>query len=471
MKTLIKSGTLITANETFKADIVIENGKVAEIAPEIVCPDAETIDADGLLVLPGGVDPHVHMSLPMAGTVSSDDHYTGGKAAAFGGTTTMLDFVAQDEGTLEENILRRRAEADPIVSIDYGLHMNISRFDDAVAGQIAGLPALGVTTVKVFTAYNDRLRLCDGDIFKVMRIAARHGILTMAHAENGDVIEVLIKEALEQGHTSPIWHAYTRPGWGEVEASLRVIALAAQADATAYIVHMNMAGEVDQLAYGRSHNVRIMGETCPQYLLFNEENLKREDAAKWICSPPLRSQTDQDALWRGLENGTIQTLGTDHCPFFFDGTRPIEYEGLPVAIPGKELGINNFTKIPNGLPGIGDRLPVFWTQAVASGRISPNKFVEITSTNPAKIFGLYPKKGCLAPGSDADIALWDPDFELDYGFNVAQHRTDYNLFEGWKLRGFPKKVFLRGICIVDNGKWLGKKGVGQFLHRSGGEFI
>jgi len=256
-----------------------------------------------------------------------------------------------------------------------------------------------------------------------------------------------------------------------VEASLRAIALAAQADAPVYVVHMNMAGEVDQLAYGRAHNVQAMGETCPQYLFFNEKDLERSDGAKYVCSPPLRSPTDQAGIWHGIEAGTIQVLATDHCPFFYDGTKPIIYEGEPIMIPGKELGKNDFTRIPNGLPGVGDRLPIFWTHAVNSGRVTPNQFVALTSTNPARIFGLYPQKGCLAPGSDADLVLWDPNYELSYGVKVAQHRTDYNLYEGWHLKGFPRQVFLRGQKIVADSQWFGQRGTGRYLMAHSGEML
>ncbi len=471
MKTLIKNGTLITADKTFKADILIEDEIIRRIDENIEDPEAVVVDASGLLVLPGGVDPHVHLELPMFDTISTDDHYTGGKAAAFGGTTTMIDFVSQEPGSLAENIARHRAMADPKASIDYSFHMNISRFDEQVAEELPDLPRIGVTSMKVFTAYNGRLRLDDGNIFKVMRIGGRNNLLTMVHAENGDVIDILVAEALAAGKTAPIHHAHTRPAWGEVEASLRVAALAAQADSPLYLVHMNVAGEVDQLAYARKHGIPAMGETCPQYLFFTEEDLKRPDGAKWICSPPMRKAEDQQGLWRGLENGTIQALATDHCPFFYNGRQPIMYEGQEIAIPGKELGEENFTLIPNGLPGIADRLPVFWTHAVNTGRISPNRFVELTATNPAKIFGLYPKKGTLSVGSDADIALWDPEKELNYGLAWAHHRTDYNLYEGWKLRGYPGKVFLRGTLIVDDQNWLGKAGGGRFVHRQAGEIL
>ncbi len=471
MKTVIKNGTLVTAEASFMSDILIEDEVISQIAESINVDDANVIDAAGKLVLPGGVDPHVHLHLEMAGTVSSDDYYTGGKAAAFGGTTTVIDFVSHGPGSLEESVQAHRNFADSSTSIDYSSHMNITHFDDQVAEQIPGLPGLGISTIKVFTAYNDRLRINDGDVFKAMRIAAQNDILTMVHAENGDVIEVLIKEALEAGHTEPIWHALTRPGWGAVEASLRAFALAAQADAPVYLVHMNMAGEVDQLKYARSKGIYAMGETCPQYLFFTEENLQQPDGAKWICSPPMRSKNDNIGLWQGLEDGTIQVLATDHCPFFYNGQKSIDYEGQKIAIPGKELGKDNFTQIPNGLPGVGDRLPVFWTHGVVTGRISPERFVALTATNPAKIFGLYPQKGCLKPGSDADIAIWDPDLTIKYGVKVAQHRSDYNLFEGWNLKGMPITVMQRGKILVNDGEWFGKPGQGRFLRRINGEVL
>ena len=472
MAILIKNGTLITASETYQADILIENEKISKIGVNLSHPSADIVDASGLLILPGGIDAHVHLDLPMFDTVSSDDHYTGMKAAAFGGTTTVIDFVPQDEGTLAENIGRWRTKADPKAALDYGFHMNITRFDQDVAKEIFTLPDLGITSVKVFTAYNGRLRLPDGEIFRVMRVAKSAGILTLVHAENGDVIDILVEEALQAGNTDPIFHAKTRPAWGTVEASLRAAALAAQAgDAPLYLVHMNTAGEVDQLQYAREHGLNMMGETCPQYLFFDENDLRGPDGAKWICSPPMRTAADNERLWEGLEKSIIQVISTDHCPFFFDGTQPIDYEGKPVAIPGKELGKDDFTKIPNGLPGVGDRMPVLWTEGVGSGRLTPNQFVALHATNPARIFGLYPQKGSLLPGADADLALWDPNKELTYGVEVAKHRTDYNLYEGWQLKGFPVMVFLRGQKIVDGDNWYGKPGMGKFLHRGEGEIL
>lgn len=466
MTLLIRNGKLITASESFYADILVEGEQIIAVGKNLpVAGHAEVVDASGMMVMPGGVDPHVHLNLPMFGTVSSDDHYTGHKAAAFGGTTTCMDFVPHGPGSLKENIDGWHARADHLAAIDFSFHVNIERWSEEVKAEIQELVEDGVTSLKVFTAYNGRMRLQDGDIFRVMRVAKENGYVTMLHAENGDVIDILVAEALAAGNLTPEWHAMTRPAWGAVEAVLRGSALAAQSDAPLYVVHMNAAGEVDQLRYAREHGVAVMGETCPQYLFFTVDDLRRPDGAKWVCSPPMRTLEDNQRLWQGLKDGTLQTIGTDHCAFFFDGSKPIMYEGKPVAIPGKELGKDDFTKIPNGLPGMADRMPVMWTYGVQAGLMSENQFVALNCTNPAKIFGLYPRKGSLIPGADADIVIWDPDRYLVYGAGVAHHRTDYNLYEGWELRGYPEKVFLRGQMIVDGERWLGKAGMGRYLNR------
>ena len=470
MATLIKSGTLITASDIYDADILIEEEKISLIGKDLHHPSAEVIDAAGKLIMPGGIDPHVHLDLPMFGTVSSDDHYTGHKAAAFGGTTTVMDFVVLEAAGFQHSVdiwMKMAQKA----AIDYSFHMNLTRFDEKLAKEIPLLPGMGITTLKVFTAYNGRLRLDDGGIFKAVRIAKENGMLVMAHCENGDVIETLIPEALAAGHISPEYHALTRPAWGAVEATLRLAAMAQEADAPVYIVHMNVGGEVDMLKYARERGVKVMGETCPQYLFFTIDDLRKPDGAKWICSPPMRTRADNERLWQGLSEGILQTVGTDHCPFFYDGTKPIVYEGREVAIPGKELGKDDFTKIPNGLPGIEDRMPVLWTTGVRTGRITANQFVAYNSTNPARIFGLYPRKGTLLAGSDADIVIWDPEKKVTYGVAHAHQRTDYNLYEGWELTGMPEKVFLRGKMIVDGETWLGSAGEGQFLKRGEGEVL
>lgn len=467
---LIKNGTLLTASETFEADILVEDEKISLIGKDLKHPNAEIIDAAGKLVMPGGIDPHTHFDLPMFGTVSSDDHYTGHKAAAFGGTTTVMDFVVLEPEGFQRSVdlwLEKAAKA----AIDYSFHMNLTRFDEKIAKEIPSLREMGITTLKVFTAYNGRLRIDDGSIFKAMRIARDHGMLVMAHCENGDVIDTLVTDALNTGHWQPEWHALTRPGWGGVESTLRVAGMASAAEASIYIVHMNMGGEVDMLKYARERGVKAMGETCPQYLFFTIDDLRRPDGAKWICSPPMRAAQDNARLWEGLSEGILQTIGTDHCPFFYDGARPIVYEGREIAIPGKELGQDDFTKIPNGLPGVEDRLPVMWTCGVRAGKITANQFVAYNSTNPAKIFGLYPRKGALLPGSDADIVIWDPEKKVKHGVAHAHQRTDYNLYEGWELTGMPEKVFLRGQLIVDGERWQGKAGNGKFLKRGEGMIL
>jgi len=481
---LIRGGTLVTASETFKSDILLEGEKIARIGLDLEPGSAQVIDASERLILPGGVDPHVHLDLPMFDTVSSDDHYSGHKAAAFGGTTTAMDFVPMASALSRESetsaveapgifqhsvdLWMKKAEK---AAIDYSFHMNLTRFDETIAKEIPSLMKMGIQTLKVFTAYNGRLRLDDGSIFRALRIARENGMLMMAHCENGDVIEALVADALAAGHSEPKYHALTRPAWGAVEATLRMAAMAGQADSPVYIVHMNAGGEVDMLQYARQRGVKVMGETCPQYLFFTEDDLSRPDGARWICSPPVRTEADNARLWEGLSSGVLQTIGTDHCPFFSDGSRPIVYEGSEVAIPGKELGKHDFTKIPNGLPGIQDRMPVLWTKGVNSGKITPNQFVAYMSTNPARIFGLYPRKGALLEASDADIVIWDAGKKVKYGLAHSHQRTDYNLYEGWELTGYPEKVFLRGSLIVDGEQWLGKRGAGQFLKRSEGELL
>ena len=470
MNILIKNGTLITASDTFEADILIEGETIAQIGRDLQHPNAEVIDAAGKLIMPGGIDPHVHLDLPMFGTVSSDDHYTGHKAAAFGGTTTAMDFVVLENEGFDHSVDLWMKKAEK-AAIDYSFHMNLTNFNDKIAKEIPSLMKMGIQTLKVFTAYNGRLRIDDGSIFKALRVAKENGMLMMAHCENGDVIEALIPEALAVGHTTPEWHAYTRPAWGAVEATLRMAAMAEQADSPVYIVHMNAGGEVDMLKYARENGIKVMGETCPQYLFFTIDHLYRPDGAKWICSPPMRTDRDNVRLWEGLSGGVLQTVGTDHCPFYFDGTSPIVYEGSEIAIPGKELGRDDFTKIPNGLPGIQDRMPIMWTYGVRAGYITPNQFVAYNCTNPAKIFGLYPRKGALIPGADADIVIWDPEKQVKYGVAHSHQRTDYNLYEGWELAGYPEKVFLRGKLIVDGEEWKGKRGDGQFLKRGEGEIL
>ncbi len=332
---LIHSGTIITASEIIRADLLVEDEKIVAIGTDIP-PDAhESIDAEGKFILPGGVDPHNHFDLPMFDTVSSDDHYTGHKAAAFGGTTTVIDFVPQDYASLKQAVDAWHEKADGKAAVDFGFHMNITQLNDEVEAQIPDLISEGITTLKVFTAYNGRLRLQDGEIFRVMRVGAEHGMLTMLHAENGDVIDVLTKEALAAGHTDPEWHAQTRPAWGAVESVLRGIALAQQAGAPLYVVHLNTAGGLEQIQYGRARGVAVMAETCPQYLFFTEDNLRSPEGAKWICSPPLRGEDDNIALWCGIADGSIQALVRTTAPSTLMERRRSNMRGQKSQFPGR----------------------------------------------------------------------------------------------------------------------------------------
>jgi dihydropyrimidinase len=315
-------------------------------------------------------------------------------------------------------------------------------------------------------AYKNVLQIDDMTMFRTMMKAAEHGMIIMVHAENGDAIDVLVKKALAEGHTTPEWHALTRPDWCEGEATNRAVALAAVAGATLYVVHVTCAKAVNAIAAGRAAGVRVMGETCVQYFHFTIDDLRRPDGAKWVCSPPVRTKADNAALWDAIRNNTLQHISTDHCPFFYDGAKEIEYEGKPVKIPGKELGVHDFSKIPNGLPCIEDRMPILWTYGVGQGHFSLNRLVELTSTNPAKIFGLYPKKGTLAVGADADVVIWDPAKKKTVSAAASHQRTDYNLYEGWELTGLPEKVYRRGELIVDGDTWLGKAGTGKWIPRA-----
>ena len=467
MKKIIKGGTIVSESAMYEADILIDGEKIEAIGRNFDgITDAEVIGASGMLVLPGGVDPHVHLDLPGMGTVSSDDHYTGTKAAAFGGTTTVIDFANHDLPSVVDSFRVWEENSAGKAAVDYGVHMNFTRFSPGSLAELKKLPDLGINSIKMFTAYNGRMRLQDGEIFQAMREAKEQGLISMIHAENGDLCDLQIAEALAAGHTDPVWHARTRSKEGAAAEFLNVCMLAkAAGNAPLYVVHMNTAAEAELLGYAKELGISVWGETCPQYMMFTAEDMDCGwEGAKFVCSPPMRDKEDNEGLWGALEDGTMDTVGTDHCPFMFDGTKEILYEGKPFKRPGKELGRGDFTKIPNGQPGIGDRLPVMWTQGVVSGRITPERFVELMCANPAKVFNIYPQKGCIRPGSDADIAIWDPVKKVNYGVNVAQHRTDYNLYEGMELTGFPVKVMLRGEVIVDNGEWKGKRGGGRFLH-------
>lgn len=462
MKTVIKNGTIVTASDTYQADVLIDGEQIALIGRNLPTANHAVIDANGKLLLPGGIDVHTHLELPFGGTLSSDDFFTGHRAAAFGGTTTHIDFSIQPKGgSLRQGIEQWHQKAEGKAAIDYGFHMAITDLRDEVMAEIPTLVNEGVTSLKLFMAYKGVFQVDDTTLFRSMLKAAEHGMLIMVHAENGDVVAELTNKLLAEGKTAPKYHAVSRPAIVEGEATGRAVALAGVAGAPLYVVHMTCTNALEQLALGRDKGFKVMGETCTQYMFIFEEDLGKPgyEGAKFVCSPPMRTPKDAAALWKALANNTLQAVSTDHCPFWYEG-------GVNGRIGGKELGKAGFDKIPNGVPGIEDRMPVMWEHGVNQGRLSANRFVEITSTNPAKIFGLYPRKGVIAIGADADIVLWDPTKEHTISAQTHHMRTDYNLYEGMTVHGWPERVLLRGKTIVQGDQWLGQQGTGQFLRRS-----
>ncbi|MFQ5613016.1 MAG: dihydropyrimidinase [Anaerolineae bacterium] len=462
MSTLIKNGTIVTASDTYQADVLIEAETVTLIGRDLAHENAEVIDAAGKLLLPGGIDVHTHLELPFGGTVSSDDFFTGHRAAAFGGTTSHIDFVIQPMGgTLHQGIGEWHHKAEGKAAVDYGFHMAITDLRDDVMEEIPSVIDEGITSLKLFMAYKGLFQVDDTTLFRAMMRAAENGMLIMVHAENGDVIAEMTAKLLAEGKTDPKYHATAHPALAEAEATGRAVALAGISGAPLYVVHMTCAEAIEQLAYGRAKGLPVMGETCTQYMFVFEDDLARPgyEGAKYVCSPPVRQPKDALALWQALADNTLQAVSTDHCPFWFEG-------GVKGRIPGKELGKPSFDKIPNGMPGIEDRMPVMWHHGVNGGRFSANRFVEITSTNPAKIFGLYPRKGTIAVGSDADILIWDPEKEHTISAESHHMNTDYNVYEGMAVKGWPERVLLRGATIVNGQAWLGAEGGGVFLKRN-----
>lgn len=462
MGTVIKNGTVVTASDTFAADLLIEGEQVALLGRSLPTEGHEVIDAAGKLLLPGGIDVHTHLELPFGGTTSSDDFFTGQRAAAFGATTTHIDFVIQPKGgSLHDGLEAWHAKAQGKACIDYGFHLAITDLRDEVMEEIPSLVQEGVTSLKLFMAYKGVFQVDDETLFRAMTTAAEHGMLIMVHAENGDVIVQRRKKLLAEGKTDPRFHAVAQPPMVEAEATGRAVALAGIAGAPLYVVHMTCEEAIEQLALGRAKGFPVMGETCTQYMFISEDDLARPhfEGAKYICSPPVRSSRNFPLLWRALANNTLQAVSTDHCPFWFEG-------GVNGRLPGKELGRASFDKIPNGMPGIEDRMAVIWHNGVNAGRFDANRFVSITSTNPARIFGLYPRKGTIAVGSDADIVVWDP--EREHTISAATHHmnTDYNCYEGMTVRGWPEHVLLRGRTLVQGDEWRGSQGGGQFLRRA-----
>jgi dihydropyrimidinase len=459
MRTVISGGTVVTASDTYPADVLIEDERVAAIGSGF-SGDA-TIDARGMYVIPGGIDVHTHLEMPFGGTVSSDDFFTGHRAAAFGGTTTHIDFAIQPQGgTLRETFDLWSAKARDKAAIDYGFHIAITDLPDSVMAEIPQCADWGVTSLKLFMAYKGALMVDDGTLFRAMEQAAAHGLMILVHAENGDAIDILVRQALGVGQTEPIYHALTRPPALEAEATNRAIRLAEVAGAPLYVVHVTCEGALDAIRTARAHGQAVYGETCTQYLFFTKEDLARPgfEGAKWVCSPPFRTPGDQDALWRGVADDSLQIISTDHCPFWYEG-------GRDGRSGGKELGAGDFSKIPNGCPGIEDRMMVLYTAGVRGGKVSLNRWVELCCTNPAKRFGMYPRKGTVAPGSDADLVIWDPNATHTIRAATQHQRTDYNLYEGMGVTGVPRVVLSRGRVLVEDGDWKGEQGAGRFVPR------
>jgi dihydropyrimidinase len=456
MSTLIQNGTIVNAGSTSRADLLIEGETIREIRESIPSSSARTVvDARGLLVLPGGIDVHTHLDMPAGKITSADDFETGTRAAAIGGTTTIIDFANQDRGgSMRTAFDAWRKRADGKVCIDYGLHMTITDLASSGLDDIDEMVREGITSFKMFTAYPRRLMVDDGVIFRVLQHAAKVGALVCVHAENGPVIDVIVQQALAEGKTAPIHHALTRPTRAEAEAVHRCIALAEMAGAPVYIVHVSSEDALNEVRSARDRALPVFGETCPQYLVLALEDVadKGWEGAKYVFTPPLRERRNQSALWEGLRTGALQAVSTDHCPFNFADQ--------------KSLGKDDFTRIPNGGPGIENRLQLLYHHGVGQGRFSINRFVELTSTAPARIFGMYPKKGVLAVGSDADVVLWNP--AADFTISAATHhmRVDYSIYEGFRVRGNARDVYSRGELIVSNGQFIGKPGRGRYLSRS-----
>jgi len=457
MRTLIKNGHIVTAVDSYIADILIDGETVAMIGKDlsaVVGSVDKTIDATGKLVIPGGIDPHTHMDLPFGGTSSSDDFETGTRAAAFGGTTTIIDFAVQYKGqSLNEALDVWFEKAQGKAVADYGFHMICTDLPDERLPELKAMMDQGVSSFKLFMAYPGVFLVDDGTIFKAMTAAGEHGGLICMHAENGVVIDVLVKRALAAGHTAPKYHALTRPTKAEAEGVHRAIAIAEMANSPVYIVHLSCYDALKEVQNARDLGLPAYAETCPQYLFLDYSYYEKEgfEGAKYVMTPPLRGRENQELLWRGLRMNDLQVISTDHCPFCMKEQ--------------KELGIDDFSKIPNGGPGVEHRMSLIYNGGVAQGRISLNRFVELTSTAAAKIFGLFPRKGTIAVGSDADIVIFDPNREQTISAATHHMRVDYSAYEGWTVKGATEIVLSRGNVIVENGEWKGKTGAGQFLKR------
>src|SRR5882724_4392922 len=458
MRTLIKNGTIVTAVDQYKGDVLVEDEKIAVIGMALDIPAAnvdKVIDASGKYVLPGGIDVHTHLDMPFCGATSADDFETGTRAAAFGGTTCVIDFAIQYRGqTLHHAWETWMKKAEGKAVVDYGFHMIMTDMNDQVEGEMDALVRQGITSFKLFMAYPGVFMLDDGSIFKALLRTGQNGGTICMHAENGGVIDVLVQRALAAGKTAPKYHALTRPARAEAEATHRAIALAEMAGVPIYVVHLSAAEALEMVTAARDRGLPAYAETCPQYLFLSYENYEEPGfaGAKYVMSPPLRPKETQERLWRGLAFNDLQAISTDHCPFCMKEQ--------------KILGEHDFSKIPNGAPGIETRMSLVFDGGVRTGKISLNRFVELTSTSPAKIFGLFPRKGTIAPGSDADIVVFDPEKKQVLSAKTLHMKVDYNPYEGREVTGAAETVLSRGRVIVDNGKFVGRAGAGSFLKRN-----
>jgi dihydropyrimidinase len=455
MTLLIKHGTIVTATDQYTGDVFIEGETISVIGTSLTMAADRTIDATGKYLFPGGIDVHTHLDMPFGGTTSADDFESGTIAAAHGGTTTIVDFAIQYKGqTLHHAWETWMKKADGKAAIDYGFHMIITELSDQVEQEMDALVGQGVTSFKLFMAYPGVFMLDDATIFRALLRTGKNGGTICMHAENGGVIDVLVKRALAEGKTAPKYHALTRPARAEGEATHRAIALAEMADVPVYIVHLSAAEALEMVTEARDRGLPTHAETCPQYLFLSYDNYEEPefDGAKYVMSPPLRDRATQARLWRGLASNDLQVISTDHCPFCMKEQ--------------KTLGESDFSKIPNGAPGIETRMSLVYDGGVRTGRISLNRFVELTSTSPAKIFGLFPRKGTIAPGSDADIVVFDPQKTTRLSVKTLHMNVDYNPYEGREVTGVTDTVISRGRVVIDAGTFTGRAGAGSFLRRS-----
>ncbi len=458
MGTLIQNGTVVTAESQQKADVLFDGETITRVGPNLNPAGHTVIDATGLLVMPGGIDVHTHLDMPFGGTVSADDYRTGTIAAAVGGTTTVIDFALQSMGhTMAEALDIWLAKSDGKACLDYSLHMAVTDLGPGDGGrglkEMEQMVEKGISSFKLFMAYPNVLMIDDGLMYKVMHKAGQLNALCCVHAENGHVIDVVVSRMIAEGKTEPHWHAHSRSAKAEAEATHRAIHIADMANAAVYIVHLSNEDALRELKHAQSRGLHALAETCTQYLVLSLEDQmpgKSWDEAKYVFTPPLRKKHNQPPLWKAIEDGTLSVVSTDHCPFRLADQ--------------KSLGRHDFTKIPNGGPGIENRMQILWHFGVVAGKLTPERFVELCCTAPARIFGMT-QKGVLAPGKDADVLLWDPNADYTISAATQSMATDYNLFEGWQVSGNAKHVFSRGELVVKDGKWIGKTGRGRFLKR------